>query len=497
MSFGIDFGTTNSVLAHFDGTSARAAPIDNLNLDEWSYPSFELLFPSVAGYSSTRPDRLFGWEAKLRAEETIEAVKRLLRGDERVTLADESFGAATVVAGFFHTFRQRAAEQSMHLDRAVVTVPANTACAARFRTRAAARAGGIGVQALLNEPTAAAIAYSHDVGTPGRILVFDWGGGTVDVTVLRYEDGLFEEEAARGIAELGGLELDERLGRLVLDNLGKKPDWTEAEWAQFARDVERTKIMLSAQDFAVMTTPDYSRTVEIERSAFEERISDLVKQSSEPLRACLADLRIDPDDLDAILLIGGTSQIPLVRRRIEEILDAPAVSPEVCEPLTAVARGAAIAAAILDDELDLDISVATTHDLGTVSEKNGGKTFSKIIPRNATLPRRETKRYTPTGWSAMRVEVWEGDADRPLDDPENFKLGEIKVELPPATAKEQNTFDLTYTYDKDGLLHVKAVIVRDGSVLLDREVQEFGDHGSGSGVTADSLRAFLGISPTR
>ena len=327
--------------------------------------------------------------------------------------------------------------------------------------------------------------------------MFDWGGGTVDVTVLRYEEGLFEEEASRGIAELGGLELDERLGKLVLDILGKKPDWTEGEWAQFTRDVERTKIMLSARDFAVMTTPDYSRTVEIERSAFEERISDLVKQSSEPLRACLADLRIDPDDLDAILLIGDTSQVPLVRRRIEEILDAPAVSTEVCEPLTAVARGAAIAAAILDGELDLDISVATTHDLGTVSKKNGGKTFSKIIPRNATLPRRETKRYTPTGWSAMRVEVWEGDADQPLDDPENFKLGEIRVELPPADAKEENTFDLTYTYDKDGLLHVKAVIVRDGSVLLGGEVQEFGDHRSGSGVTADSLRAFLGISRTR
>ena len=109
MSFGIDYGTSNSVLAHFDGKQAYAVPIDMLNLDEWSYPNFELLFPSVVGYSSTRPDRLFGWEAKLRSEESVEAVKRLLRGDERVTLADEGFDASTVVAGFFDALRRRAA----------------------------------------------------------------------------------------------------------------------------------------------------------------------------------------------------------------------------------------------------------------------------------------------------------------------------------------------------------------------------------------------------
>lgn len=175
MSFGIDYGTSNSVLANFDGKQAYAVPVDMLNLDEWSYPNFELLFPSVVGYSSTRPERLFGWEAKLRSEESVEAVKRLLRGDERVTLAGEEFDASTVVAGFFDALRRRAAGKGLIVDRGIVTVPANAACAARFRTRAAARVSGIQVQALLNEPTAAAIAYSYDVGTPGRILVFDWG----------------------------------------------------------------------------------------------------------------------------------------------------------------------------------------------------------------------------------------------------------------------------------------------------------------------------------
>lgn len=285
MSFGIDFGTTNSVLAKFDGQEAVAVPIDAGNLDDWNYRGFDLLFPTVVGYSSTRPELLFGWEGKLRAEENVEAVKRLLRGDDEVGLAGRSFAASTVVAGFFDALRRRGLDQDVDVQRAVVTVPANSTGAARYRTRAAARLGGVQVQALLNEPTAAAIAYVHDAGAPKDIMVFDWGGGTVDVTVLEYdeEDGLFEERASRGIAELGGLEIDERLGQLVLRKLGSPPSWAPFEWDQFKRDIERTKIRLSTEEFVVLTTPDFTRTVEIERAEFEAEITDLVERSMAPL----------------------------------------------------------------------------------------------------------------------------------------------------------------------------------------------------------------------
>jgi molecular chaperone DnaK (HSP70) len=495
MSFGIDFGTTNSVLAEFDGKDARAVPLDKWNLDDWQYPSFEKLFPTVVGYSSTRSEPLFGWEAKLRSEESFAAVKRLLKGDERVNLFGREYTAPTVVAGFFHALRSRASEQDLVVKRAVVTVPANATGAARFRTRAAARVGGIQVQALLNEPTAAAIAYVNDMGdTAERILVFDWGGGTVDVTVLQYDDefGLFEEQASRGVTELGGLELDARLERIVLRKIGGNPGWSDSEVRQFRRDVERTKIRLSTEEFVSMTTPDFSRTIGIERAEFESEVTDLIMRSSEPLRACLADLRIDPSELDAVLMVGGTSQIPLVRQRIEDILDTETVSPEVCDPMTAVARGAAIAAAILDGELDSELSVATTHALGTVSKKDGHRAFSQIIPRNATLPRRESKTYEPQteSQSAIRLEVWEGDPEQPLDDPENFLLAEVRVELPPGRTKQKNAFDLTYTYNTDGLLHVKAETA-DGRCLLDEEVDKFGIRESGAGVSPESLQTFL------
>lgn len=496
MSFGIDFGTTNSVLAYFDGRHSQAVPLDTLNLEDWHYPSFEKLFPTVVGYSSTRKEPLFGWEAKLRSEESAEAIKRMLRGDGQVVLVGREHSAPTMVAGFFDALRRRARDNDLDVARAVVTVPANAAGAARYRTRAAARIGGVQVQALLNEPTAAAIAYVHDMeDTAERILVFDWGGGTVDVTILQYDEefGLFEEQASRGITELGGIELDRRLERLVLRKLDGEPDWTADEARQFHLDIERTKIRLSTEDIVNMTTPDFSRTIEITRTEFEAEITDLVARSSEPLRACLADLRIDPGELDAILMIGGTSQIPMVRHRIEDILDTETVSPEVCDPMTAVARGAALAAAIMDGEIDSDLSVATTHALGTVSTKNGKRTFSQIIPRNATLPRKQDKQYTPTSddQSAISLEVWEGDPEQPLDDSsENFLLAKVKVDLPSRRSRERNTFTLTYTYDKDGILHVEAVTV-DGHVLLDGEVDKFGNQDLGANVTPEMLDAFM------
>lgn len=507
MSFGIDFGTTNSVLAEFDGKGTRPIPLDKWNLDDWNYKSFDKLFPTVVGYSSTRPERLFGWEAKLRSEESVAAVKRLLKGDEKVKLADREYSAPTVVAGFFDALRKRARGEGRSVARAVVTVPANATGAARFRTRAAARLGGVQVQALLNEPTAAAIAYVDDLERlaleegalesilPERILVFDWGGGTVDVTVLQYdaEFGLFAEQATSGITELGGIELDARLERLVLRKIGGNPGWSDSELRQFRREIERTKIQLSTEKFAAVTTPDYAKTVGVEREEFEAEITDLVERSSEPLRACLATLNMLPDELDAVLMIGGSSQIPLVRTLVENILDTDTVNPLICDPMTAVARGAAIAAAILDGEVKSTLSVAATHALGTViTDSDGKRSFNKIIPRNAALPAVQTKLYRPSrpGQPKVTIEVWEGDEEKPLDDPENFLLGKITIPLPENRTQDQNEFYLTYTYDTDGLLHVQAETI-DHHLLLDEDVDKFGTQESGAAVTSESLQEFL------
>lgn len=508
MSFGIDFGTTNSVVAYWDGEDAEVISLETGNLDDWSYPGFDQLFPSYVGASSTRSRLLFGWEAKLRSEIAVPAAKRLLGGDKMIPIAGRKWPASTVAAGILHTIRERASrEQLLDVDKAVVTVPANSAGAARYRTRAAAREAGIQVDSLINEPTAAAVYYSYLVGeSEGLIVTFDWGGGTIDVTVLESKDGVFEERVSRGVAQLGGIDIDARLATLALGRMRHGPR-TFAEEAAFARDIELAKIRLSTEDAVIIPTADRVSNARVTRGEFENAIADVVQAAVAPLRACLDELRITPEEIDAVLMIGGSSQIPLVRSMVADIMGDRLVSPDVCDPLTSVAKGAAIAAAVIDEEVDIDLAVATTHALGTVSTQKTGdgdvRTFSQIIPRNASLPRVEHKNYTPnsSGQSRLKLEIWEGDPADPVsrepdaDNGANICLTELPIDLPPAEDRRDNTFTLTYEYDLNGILHVRAVLDRTSEVLVDKEINAFGLSGTGVGVSQKSLHDFLDFTP--
>ncbi|MFF0206085.1 Hsp70 family protein [Streptomyces sp. NPDC005017] len=477
---GIDFGTTNSVVAQWQGDDVEVLPLDGHHLDaDWRRPGFDLLFPSVVGMSSLRSGPLFGWEAKLRSEEAAEACKRLLRSDEYVTVQGRRFAATTVAAGVFTAMKDGARHNLTEIDRAVITVPANATGAARYRTRAAARFAGIDVQALLNEPTAAAMSYAHDMREDMQILVFDWGGGTIDVTVLDYEDGFFEERASRGVTELGGLEIDRRLRRLVLERAPARREWTPAQERQFRLDVERSKILLSSQPSVRIRTPD-DREVEIFQGELEDAITDLVDRALAPVEECLRDLHMAPLDVDDILMIGGTSQIPSVRAAVAEALQMEPVPTHLCDPMTAVARGAAIAAAVLAKETPGVIQVANSHALGTVTKSSDGRRrFSEIIPRNSPLPWSERKSYTPTRdhERKLTVEIWEGDPDKELTDSDNVQLTELTLKYPTPRVRDESRFDLEYTYDSDGLLHVKATLEHTGEVVVDEEVKSFGSGG--------------------
>ncbi|MFD8200462.1 Hsp70 family protein [Streptomyces sp. NPDC059701] len=477
---GIDFGTTNSVVAQWQGDDVEVLPLDAHHLDaDWRRPGFDLLFPSVVGMSSLRSGPLFGWEAKLRSEEAAEACKRLLKSDEYVNVQGRRFAATTVAAGVFTAMKDGARHNLTEIDRAVITVPANATGAARYRTRAAARFAGIDVQALLNEPTAAAMSYAHDMREDMQILVFDWGGGTIDVTVLDYVDGFFEERASRGVTELGGLEIDRRLHGLVLDRAPARREWTPAQRRQFRLDVERSKILLSSQPSVKIRTPD-DKEVEIFQGELEEAITDLVDQALAPVEECLRDLHMAPLDVDDVLMIGGTSQIPSVRAAVAEALQMEPVPTHLCDPMTAVARGAAIAAAVLAKETPGVIQVANSHALGTVTKKSDGRRqFSEIIPRNSPLPWSERKSYTPTRdyERKLTVEIWEGDPDKELTDSDNVQLTELTLEYPTRRVRDESRFDLEYTYDSDGLLHVKATLEHTGEVVVDEEVKSFGSGG--------------------
>ncbi|MFB7605356.1 Hsp70 family protein [Streptomyces gardneri] len=495
---GIDFGTTNSVVAQWQDGDVEVLPLDGHHLDaDWRRPGFDLLFPSVVGTSSLRRGPLFGWEAKLRSEEAAEACKRLLKSDEYVKIQGRRYAATTVAAGVFTAMRDGAQQNLTDIDRAVITVPANATGAARYRTRAAARFAGIEVQALLNEPTAAAISYVHDMRENMQILVFDWGGGTIDVTVLDFVDGFFEERASRGVTELGGIELDRRLRNLVLDRAPARREWAPAQERQFRLDIERSKIQLSSLPFVDVTTPD-GKTVQIFQQEFEEAIADLVDRALAPVEQCLKDLHMAPLDVDDVLMIGGSSQIPSVRAAVAEALQTEPVPSRLCDPMTAVARGASIASAVLAKETTGVIQVANSHALGTVTRgADGRRKFSEIIPRNSPLPWQERKSYTPQRdyERKLTVEIWEGDPDKPLTHSDNVQLTELTLQYPTPRIKDESRFDLEYTYDSDGLLHVKATLEHSGQVVVDEEVKSFGSGGATPEVRRE-LDDLLSANPT-
>ncbi|MFI1836366.1 Hsp70 family protein [Streptomyces olivaceoviridis] len=497
---GIDFGTTNSVAAQWTGGEfAEVLEIGGHGLDAtWRRPGFERLYPSVVGTSSLRAGTLFGWEAKLRSERAVEACKRMLREEPLVTIGGERFAATTAAAAVFRSMVVAAQDEAAtDIDEAVITVPANATGAARFRTREAARAAGIRVRALLNEPTAAAIAYAHYLEEEGEFLVFDWGGGTMDATLLLHDDGFFDEKASRGVNRLGGLEIDERLRRMVLERSPARRAWTESEKRQFRLDIERSKILLSQQESVSVLTPD-GASVEIGQDEFSYEIQDLITRALEPVEECLAQAQLDPDDLTAVLMIGGSSQIPAVRAAVAEALDRDPVSVEAFDPMTAVAEGAAICAAAMAGELNSIIRVVNTHALGTVTTgSDGNRRFSTLIPRNLRLPQQRVKSYEPNKdhVTKLTVEVWEGAPDRPVEHPDNVKLTELRLTYPePCRDRSEGVFDLEFTYSKEGLLSVKATLQRTGEVVLNGEVKVFGDGAVEPEVTKE-LERLLALSP--
>ncbi|MGW0981109.1 Hsp70 family protein [Streptomyces xiamenensis] len=499
---GIDFGTTNSVVAQWNGEDVEVLKLGGHGLDaDWFRPGFDELFPSVVGTSSLREGALFGWEAKLRSEEAVEACKRLLRDESLVTIGGSRFAAATAAAGVFRSMA-RAAEDyaATTLDSAVITVPANAPGGARLRTRKAARFAGVKPRMLLNEPTAAAVSYAHDMGQDGQFLVFDWGGGTMDATVLLHRDGFFDEKASRGVAKLGGLEIDRRLREMVLARASKRREWTPAETRKFGLDIERAKIQLSSQRDVLILTPE-REGVRIGQGEFEDAIQDLITRALDPVQQCLDDLRMDVDELTGVLMIGGCSQIPAVREEVAAALDCAVVGADLCDPMTSVARGAAITAAIMDGAIEgtRHVQVVNSHALGTaVTDKRGGhRRFSEVIRRHQPLPQKESKTYQPLGTNpTLRVEVWEGDPDKPLDHPDQVELTTLTLSRPGRELREDDVFRLHYTYDANGLLHVKATMENTGEVVLDEQVDSFGMDGAPENVR-EELERLLKLAGTR
>ena len=470
-ALGIDFGTTNSVVAVQNSTGVEVLAIDQAPVG-WAPYGFDNVFPSVMARDEN--SRIcFGWEAKLKSSGRFDAVKRMFATqlDFAVDDAGDALAVEEVATMLFAELRSRTILNGVAAEQAVITVPANSKGRARHRTKLCAGMAGLEVLALINEPTAAAMSYAQRHPESRQLLVFDWGGGTLDVTVLQSHDGVFIEQASSGLPRSGGLDFDSRLEKIVRDSIPGLDQLKPAERHALRLEVELAKIRLSTADATSIELPD-GKSFRITRSRFEQEIEGLLNESRIPLQRCLNELQIGPGSIDALVLVGGTCRIPAVRKFVEDVLKTDS-DPDI-NPMTAIAEGAAIAAGILTGQnTSGDFYLCLEHGLGTFTYDgtSTNPTFSTIIRKGTKLPARSTDVFQPLFPTAISVniQVVEGDPDSPTPDFTVLKEWDVELKTP-YTENSSREFDLEYHYDVNGILRVKATDQESGTVILDDDV---------------------------
>ena len=461
---GIDFGTSNSVVANFQYGQAEVVP--NHEGHKWT--------PSIV--TMRRDGTLaFGQEAKENFEEnrSIRSIKRILGTPERVPLVGQNLRTEQIAVMLFSLLKKDA-EQVLgeSFGKAVVTIPANSKGLARHATKLCAGAAQLQVLTLINEPTAAAICYGLNAQDDQTVLVYDFGGGTLDVTILRIHHGMFEEIASKGIGKLGGDDVDQALAKVLGDRFQQKTGFdilNSPYKQQFMLAVERAKIELSGEQTAVARkaklVPEKHLNLEeeIDRGTFERIVMPLVVKSGTAIDEALKLRGMRPKDIDKILLVGGTSKIPLIRRYVsEKLAGKEAESFDRVDPMTCVAQGAAIVSAILQGAPGLDnyaYSVKLEHSLcaNPVDQRTNRVYLDPIIKRGADIPCSFNKMYYPVADPADRVliSVYEGDVYDLPENPENVKLAEIPWEFKPPRAQKDAGLEVTFEYGDDGILTVQ------------------------------------------
>jgi molecular chaperone DnaK (HSP70) len=473
-TIGIDFGTTNSVLAYWDTEGSNLINIDDLPI-AWRPYGFDGVFPTVMAKDAD--GRLsFGWDAKTKGIGTFNAVKRLFATQSDVAINNEgdAIDVEEVATMLFAEMRRRALASGVDASSAVVTVPANSKGRARHRTKICAGMAGFEVLALINEPTAAAMAYAQKHPEARRMMVFDWGGGTLDVTILRSVDGVFIEETSSGLPQSGGLDFDARLRKIVEESIPGLESLSSTDRELLRNEIELAKIRLSSAEETSIELPG-GNSLRVTRARFEQEVKPLIEESRIPIERCLKELGVGPGSFDALVLVGGTCRIPAVRNFVKTLVG---IEPDPSfNPMTAVGEGAAIAAAILSGELQTsDFFVSTEHALGTFifdEENENGLTFSTLIPKGHKLPAKVSSTYFPAvrETESLKIRVVEGDPGADLDKQDFVVLKEWDVKLVEKYSDTSTrSFNLQYEYDVDGILHVLATDEESGTVLLDDDV---------------------------
>ena len=468
---GIDLGTTNSEVAIIENGQARILPGED----------GDLLLPSCVGFSDSGK-LLVGREALRQyaaaPDRTVRSIKRWMGTDHKTTLgvggtaSDETrdFLPHEISAMIIRALKQRAETVlGEAVTQAVITVPAYFTDAQRQATKMAGEIAGLEVLQIINEPTAAALTYDVRSDETERVLVYDLGGGTFDVSVVEITGAVTEVLASHGNNQLGGDDFDRRLQLHLAEQFRQihsvDVPGDPVTQARLLRAAEHVKVMLSSHAFASVREAFLGKKgetalhleTEIARSDFEDLIRPLLDETLEAIDRALADANLEPDDLDRIILVGGSTRIPLVQEMVEEHLgQAPVdgVQPDLC-----VALGAALQAGVLVGEdveailvdiipHSLGISAAVSTPFGTLPGF-----FSVIIPRNSVVPISQSEVYSTVvdNQQAVVIEIFQGENQMAE---ENAPLGSYKVEgLPPGPAGSIQ-IEVHFDFDLNGILTV-------------------------------------------
>lgn len=482
---GIDLGTTNSCTAVMEG--GKAVVIHNAEGSRTT--------PSVMALTKNG-ERLIGDAAKRQSaanpERTVSSIKRHMGTDYRVKIDGKKYLPQEISAQILMKLKQDAESYlGMEVTEAVITVPAYFNDAQRQATKDAGRIAGLEVKRIINEPTAAALAYGLDNGTEQKIMVYDLGGGTFDVSVIQIEDGVIEVLATSGNNHLGGDDFDEAVAAYLVETF-KKTDGIDLKkdvqaMQRIMEAAEKAKIELSSMSETNINLPfivvDRGEThhmdIQLTRTKFDELTYSLVSKTEEPVRNALKDAGLSAGEINRVLMVGGSTRIPSVQRKVAEITGKrpdQSLNPDECVVLGAAIQGGKLAGeagtneVLLMDVTPLSLSIETMGGMAT-----------RIIERNSTIPTRHSQIFT-TGanfQTAVDIKVLQGER---MMANENKVIGNFRLKGIKRAVRGVPQIEVTFDIDVNGILKVSAkdlgtgkeqsVVITSSSNMSEEEIEQ-------------------------